>query len=189
MARQWPSGLHGARAELPSSHRQTAIGLKAAMDGGTRRLGGHFCSMMYARIATAAVGMAATVLVGVGLGGYTAGGFHVREPVDVISDATVRIRKEHFSPDSATQAPVDHVCTGCDAKLHRENDWYTANSAYDTDDEWAREEGENRDVVRVALADEPPSEHRERAADGEADVVVDNDLVMYAGTAVARLDQ
>ena len=141
--------------------------------------------MMYARIASAAVGLASVVLLGASLGSYTVGGVSVREPIDVIGNATAHVRREHFSADSAIQGPVDHVCKGCDAKLYREDAWRTADPAYDTDDEWAREEAETRDTVRVARADEP----RAHLADGEAEVVVDKNLVAYAGTAVAGLDQ
>ena len=189
MARQWPSGMHGARAELLCVRHQTVIGLKATTDVGTRRLCRHFCSMMYAKIASAAVGLAAIVLVGAGLGNYTVGGFHVREPLDVIGEATAHVRKEHFSTDTATQAPIDHVCKGCDAKLYREDAWYKADSSYDTDDEWAREDRENRDAVRVALADEPRAKDPPRLADVDADIVVDKNLMVPVGTAVARLDE
>jgi hypothetical protein len=99
------------------------------------------------------------------------------------------VRKEHFSTDIATQAPIVHVCKGCDAKLYREDAWYKADSSYDTDDEWAREDQENRDAVRVALSDEPRGEGHPRVTYVDADVVVDRDLVIQAGTAVAHLDQ
>ena len=145
--------------------------------------------MMYARIASAAVGLAAVVLLGAGLASYTVGGFQVREPVDVIGDATAHMRKEHFRADTATQAPINHVCKGCDAKLYREDAWYKADASYDTDDEWAREEEQNRDGIRISLADEPHAQDRVGLPDVPADVVVDDDLVIRAGTAVARLDQ
>lgn len=148
--------------------------------------------MMYARIASAAVGLAAAVLVGVGLGGYTTSGFALREPLDVIADATAHVRKEHFSADTTAQAPIYHVCKGCDAKLYREDAWHTADAAYNTDDEWTREEQENRDLVRVALADEPREPHagdRTTEPAYRADIVVNQDLVVPAGTVVAHLDQ
>lgn len=146
--------------------------------------------MMYARIASAAVGLAAVVLLGAGLGSYTVGGFQMREPIDVIAGANARISSGHVRADNvSTQAPIDHVCKGCDAKLHREDAWYTADSSVDTDDEWAREDDEHQDAVRVALADDPRPERRASTTNGEADVVVDKDLVMYAGAAVSHLDR
>jgi len=128
-------------------------------------------------------------LLGAGLGNYTVGGVSVHEPVDVIGDATAHVRKEHFSVDSAPQAPIDHICKGCDAGLHGEDPSYVADSAYDTDDEWVREESENRRAVRIALADDPGAAYHAHPANGEADVVVDKDLVTYAGAAVSHLDQ
>jgi hypothetical protein len=145
--------------------------------------------MMYARIASAAVGLAAAVLVGVGLGGYTAGGFNMREPIDVIGDAAARVRKEGFSVDTTPPAPVNHVCKGCDAKLYRENVWYSTDISYDTDGEWKREEGENREVVRLASADNPRAPDRISVAEAGTDSPEKADLAAYAGTAVARLDQ
>ncbi len=189
MGRQWPSGLCGARAELSCARHQTAIGLKLTTDRGTRRLGRHFCSMMYARIASAAVGLAAAVLVGVGLGGYTTSGFSLREPIDAISDSAVHVRKEGFSVDTSPPAPVNHVCRGCDAKLHREDAWYSTDASYSTEGEWKREEEEDRDTVRVALADNSHPEDRAPVVDVDADIVVDKDLAVQVGTAVARLDQ
>jgi hypothetical protein len=181
-----------AQGQSCRARHQTPIGLKVTMDRGTRRLGTHFCSMMYARIASAAVGLAAAVLVGVGLGGYTTSGFTLREPLDVIGEATAHVGKEHFSADTTAQAPIAHVCKGCDAKLYRDDAWYTADAAYDTDDEWTREERENRDTVRVALADEPRGPRAgDRTSDPalRADIVVDKDLVVPAGTTVASLDE
>jgi hypothetical protein len=189
MARQWPSGLNGARAELLCAPRQTAIGLKVATDGGTRRLCEHFCGMMYARIASAAVGLAAAVLVGVGLGGYTTGGFNMREPIDVIGDAAARVHKEGFSVEAPPPAPVNHVCKGCDAKLYRDDAWYSTDASYCTYSEWQREEDENRDVVRLASADDPRAQDRTTVAEADTDSVENADLAGYAGTVVARLDQ
>ena len=112
-----------------------------------------------------------------------------KSDLDVIGDATARIRTTHFRAEAATQAPIDHVCKGCDAKLYREDAWYNPDASYDTDAEWAREEEESRDAIRVALADQPRAQDRVEVPDVATDVVVDNDLVIRTGTAVARLDQ
>lgn len=145
--------------------------------------------MMYAKIASAAVGLAAVVLLGAGLGNYTVGGVSMHEPVDVIGDAMAHVRNEQFSADSAPQGPIDHICKGCDAGLHRDDPRYVADSAYEADDEWVWEESENRRAVRVALSDDPGAAYRAHPANGEADVVVDKGLVMYGGAAVSHLDQ
>jgi hypothetical protein len=145
--------------------------------------------MMYARIASAAIGLAAAVLVGAGLGGYTTSGFNLHEPIDVIGDSAVHVRNEGFSADTSPPAPVNHVCRGCDAKLHREDAWYSTDASYSADGEWKREEEENRDVVRIASADSPRVQDHASVAEGGTASVENTDLAGYAGTAVAHFDE
>lgn len=192
MARQWPSGLQGARAELRVCFALAPNGSRPATDVGTLRRDGNFLGMLHAKIAFAAGVIAVSLLGGIALGGYTAGGFKEREPTDVIAQSAARARTGNFRAEAAQpQAPMNHVCRGCDAKLYREDDWYRTDAAYDADAEWAREEQESRDVIRAALADRP----QDRDGDDPAvrmpvvdNVPLDQAVVAKTGTVIASLD-
>lgn len=189
MPRQWRSGLRGARAELYRRLTATPNGSRPATDAGTVRRCENFNGMLHAKIAYSAGVMAAALLGGIALGGYTTGGFKEREPADVIAQAATHVPTGGFRAEAVEpQAPVYHVCKGCDAKLYREDDWYSTEAIYDTDDEWAREERESRDVVRAALADgsdDPVDREPIPAAD---DFPLDQDVTVQPGMTVARLD-
>lgn len=188
MARQWPSRPHGASAELASRGRGAPIGSAAATGRGTLRLAANSENMLHAKIAFAAGAMAASLLGGIALGGYTTGGFNAREPVDVIANAASRVRSENSGEVAAVVGPVNHVCTGCDAKLYREDAWYPSDMVYDTDEEWAREERESARVVRAAL-DAVPAQERDDGFDAPEDLEPQRGVAAYEGTVVARLDE
>lgn len=156
---------------------------------GTVERDGNFFGMLHAKIAFAAGVMAAALLGGIALGGYTAGGFKEREQTDIISQAASRVRSGGFRAETAQpQAPIYHVCTGCDAKLYREDAWYTNEPVYDTDDEWAREEQESRDVVRTAHAEgaHDPEDRESRPIADE--ISLDQDVAGATAIAVAHLE-
>lgn len=189
MLRQWPSGLRGARAELRRGLTVTPNGSRPATEMGTVGRGGNFFGMLHAKIAFAAGVMAAALLGGIALGGYTAGGFKEREQTDIISQAASRVRSGGFRAEAAEpQAPLHHVCKGCDAKLYREDAWYSIEAVYDTDDEWAREERESRDVMHAVLAEgSHDRDDREPVAMAD-DLPLGQDVASQTGTAMARLD-
>lgn len=133
--------------------------------------------------------MAASLLGGIALGGYTTGGFSAREAVDVIGNAVTRVRHVEPKVVAFIEGPTNHVCTGCDAKLYREDDWYRNDVAYQTDDEWAREERENRQVVLAALNGDPGARAPDAEFDPDEDAQPYDDTGRYSGTVVARLEQ
>ncbi|MBO9669526.1 MAG: hypothetical protein J7485_03310 [Sphingobium sp.] len=189
MLRQWPSRLHGARAELRRGFAPAPNGSRPAADVGTVGRGGNFFGMLHAKIAFAAGVMAAALLGGIALGGYTAGGFKEREQTDIIAQAASRVRSGGFRAEAAEpQAPMYHVCKGCDAKLYREDDWYGSEAVYDTDEEWAREEQESRDVIRAALADGSHNHEDREPAPLADDFHLDQDVAGQSEIAMARLD-
>ncbi|MBO9580192.1 MAG: hypothetical protein J7498_04805 [Sphingobium sp.] len=145
--------------------------------------------MLHAKIAFVAGVMATALLGGIALGGYSASGFNEREQTGVTAQAASHVRSGGFGTEVAKpQAPMDHVCKGCDAKLYREDDRDSIEAVYGTDDEWAREERENRDVVRMTLADgSHDREDRERAPATDG-LPLDQDVAGQAGTTMAGLD-
>lgn len=166
----------------------TPNGARPAVEMGTVGRVGNFFGMLHARIAFAAGVMAAALLGGIALAGYTTGGFKAREQTDIIAQAASRVRSDGFQIEAAEpQAPMYHVCKGCDAKLYREDGWYSDEPVYDTDEEWAREERESRDVIRAALTQES-HDREDRESVVTRDVPLVQDGASQTETAMARLD-
>lgn len=87
--------------------------------------------MMIGRIAFAAGLLLASSLGGVALGSYTIGGFRFQQPPDIIAGlAVAQGDLAAAEPALVPQPEPVHECLGCDAKLHREVDWYAAAIAY-----------------------------------------------------------
>jgi hypothetical protein len=90
--------------------------------------------MEHAKITFAASAFAASLLGGVALGGYTVGGFHPRQPIDIIAEAAERTQPDSFDEAPIAQGPIEHVCTGCDARPFREDAWYRSETAHEEQD-------------------------------------------------------
>ncbi len=99
--------------------------------------------MIAGKIAFTAGAFAASLLSGVSLGGYTIGGFRQHQPIDIIAETATSRSRDAFVAAPLPQAPVRHVCTGCDAKLYRDVAWDQAEASYLPDDGQATE-GEGR---------------------------------------------
>ena len=105
--------------------------------------------MIVEKAALAAGAFAASLMGGVGLGSYTLGGFRAYQPVDIIAEMASDRHGEAFTPNPLPQAPIAHVCKGCDAKLYRDVD-YEAEQSYLADEESMPE-----DDGRWTIADDP----------------------------------
>lgn len=138
--------------------------------------------MIAAKIAFAAGAFAASLLGGVGLGSYTIGGFRVAQPVDIIAEMAPDASAGAYVEAPLPQAPVNHVCTGCDAKLYRDVDWYEASYL---PEEPPPEEG------RWTVADDPAAAEPVPADAVPADESVkapDGSLAAYEAPVVVRQD-
>ncbi len=104
--------------------------------------------MIAGKIALASGAFAASLLSGVSIGSYTIGGFRMHQPIDIIAEMASNRSREAFVQEPLPQAPIAHVCKGCDAKLYRDVDWDQSAAAY-LSDEGAEDEG------RWSVADDP----------------------------------
>ncbi len=91
---------------------------------GTAWAGATLCIMIAGKIAFAAGAFAASLMSGVGLGGYTIGGFRTYQPADLIAEMAPDGSDRAFVQAPPPPPPAYHVCKGCDAKLYRDVDWY-----------------------------------------------------------------
>ncbi len=166
MARQWPSGLRWRKGRACCACLAVAAEWLPVCDRRVERRARlraflPICCTPKNRYLVAG-GLSRFVLVGgVALGSYTTGGFKVTlsQPTSASQPSPAERGVSERRPPNLERR-IDHVCKGCDAKLYREDAWYKPTPHFDTDDEWAREDRESRDAVRVALADEPRAKIR-----------------------------